>query len=207
MTGHRPLDMQSGRPLEGGALDLSPPAFYPTALAGKSAPIAQSRRGIIGLENDARPPPPRRPPSGAGPARRSRRAPIDQHQPRSARCCRARWRAATAPWPAGRHDPVHLTGAPGQSLRHVPGARRRSCSRATPTTMSARACQAGVIVVRQPPGIGTRVENIIVGNTTVLYGAIAARPISTAWRANASRCKLRRGRGRRGRRRSRLRNT
>jgi glutamate synthase (NADPH/NADH) large chain len=47
-----------------------------------------------------------------------------------------------------------------------------------------------VIVASRPRGSrAIRSENIIVGNT-VLYGAIAAKPISTAWPASVSRCAI-----------------
>jgi len=63
----------------------------------------------------------------------------------------------------------------------------------------------GRVIVRSPNDFrGFGPEHIIVGNT-VLYGAIAARPTSTAWPASASPCACPRQRGGRGHGRPRLR--
>ena len=109
------------------------------------------------------------------PRRRARAADRQHRAARSARCCRARSRAATAraACPTARSR-VRLTGSAGPELRRVPRARasRSSCA-ATRTTTSARACRAAASSsTRRRPRGSQPEDNVIIGNVA-LYGATA----------------------------------
>ena len=127
---------------------------------------------------------------------------------RSARCCRARWRGATATkaCPTTRIH-IQLQGTGGPVVRRLPGrTASRSTWSATPTTTSARACRAAASsCVRPTTSAASAPSNIIVGNT-VLYGAIAGEAyLQRRGRRTLRGAQLGRHRGRRRRGRPRLR--